>query len=103
MPRDAGLQALRDLRALVDRSDWRIGFPVEVRTSPADGIPLSPASDHDTLYLAVTPTPRPTTAATSARWRTSCVRYGGRPHWGKLHSRTAGDLEPPTPAGGTSR
>jgi FAD/FMN-containing dehydrogenase len=93
VPRDVGLQALRDLRALVDRSDWRIGFPVEVRTSPADGVPLSPASDHDTLYLAVH-----TNAQSDHRGYFRAVedvlrRYGGRPHWGKLHNRTAEDLE----------
>ena len=92
VPLDVGLEALRELRALVDRSDWRIGFPVEVRTSPADGIPLSVASDRDTLYLAVH-----TNAQSDHRGYFRAVedvmrRYGGRPHWGKLHNRTAEDL-----------
>ena len=39
-----------------------------------------------------TPTRSPTTATTSARSRTLLSSYGGRPHWGKLHSRTAEDL-----------
>jgi L-gulonolactone oxidase len=92
VPRDAGLQALRDLRALVDRSDWKIGFPVEVRTSPADGIPLSAAGEQDTLYLAVH-----TNAQSDHRGYFRGVEevmrsHGGRPHWGKLHHRTAEDL-----------
>ena len=92
VPRDAGLQALRDLRALVERSDWRIGFPVEVRTSPADGVPLSPASADDTLYLAVH-----VNAQSDHRDYFNAVEalmrsHGGRPHWGKLHNRTAEDL-----------
>ncbi|HYI53176.1 MAG TPA: D-arabinono-1,4-lactone oxidase [Microlunatus sp.] len=93
VPRDAGLHALRDLRTLVEHSDWRIGFPVEVRTAPADGVPLSPASADDTVYLAVH-----VNAQSDHRDYFNAVEalmrsHGGRPHWGKLHSRTAEDLE----------
>ncbi len=97
VPRDVGLQALRDVRALIDRSDWRIGFPVEVRTSPADGIALSPAGEHDTLYIAVHTNARSDHRDYFGAVEEILLRYDGRPHWGKLHNRTAEDLEPAYP------
>jgi L-gulonolactone oxidase len=97
VPREAGLQALREVRALIDRSDWRISFPVEVRTAPADDIALSTASGRDSTYLAFHVNKqtdhRPYFEAVERVLRS----YDGRPHWGKLHTRTVGDLEPAYP------
>ena len=97
LPRAVGLDALREVRALVDRSDWRIGFPVEVRTAPADDVPLSAATGRDSLYLAFHTNARadhrPYFDAVEAVVRD----HGGRPHWGKLHGRTAADLAPAYP------
>jgi L-gulono-1,4-lactone dehydrogenase len=93
VPREAGLQALADVRALIDRSDWRISFPVEVRICPADDVPLSAAFDRDTVYLAFHTNPQ-TDHRDYFRGVEDILRgYDGRPHWGKLHNRTAGDLE----------
>ncbi len=97
VPREAGLPALREVRALVERSDWRIGFPVEVRAAPADDVPLSLAHGRDTVYLAfhvnAQSDHRPYFHAVEDVMR----GYEGRPHWGKLHTRTAADLEPAYP------
>jgi FAD/FMN-containing dehydrogenase len=38
VPREALVETLRELKAMVDRSDLRVSFPVEVRTAPADDI-----------------------------------------------------------------
>ena len=53
LPRAAAVAALRELKALVERSAFKVSFPVEVRTAPADDIALSTASGRDTAYLAV--------------------------------------------------
>ncbi|MEU3063409.1 D-arabinono-1,4-lactone oxidase [Streptomyces subrutilus] len=89
LPRENAVAALRELRALVDRSDLRISFPVEVRTAPADDITLSTASGRDTAYVAVhmyrgTPYRAYFTAAERI-----FTAHGGRPHWGKVHTRDA--------------
>ncbi|KIF07731.1 FAD-linked oxidoreductase [Streptomyces sp. RSD-27] len=89
LPRERAVQALRELRAMVDRSDLRISFPVEVRTAPADDITLSTASGRDTAYIAVhmyrgTPYRAYFTAAERI-----FTAHGGRPHWGKVHTRDA--------------
>ncbi|MEU3403037.1 D-arabinono-1,4-lactone oxidase [Streptomyces sp. NPDC006670] len=89
LPRERAVEALRELKAMVDRSDLRISFPVEVRTAPADDIPLSTASGRDTAYIAVhmyrgTPYQAYFTAAERI-----FTAHGGRPHWGKVHTRDA--------------
>jgi len=92
VPRPAVLDALRELKAMVDHSDLRISFPVEVRTAPADDIPLSTASGRDSAYLAVhvyrgTPYQQYFTAAERI-----LTAHDGRPHWGKIHTRDADHL-----------
>ncbi|NXY98387.1 FAD-binding protein [Streptomyces sp. BR123] len=89
LPREHAVAALRELKAVVDRSRLRISFPVEVRTAPADDITLSTASGRDTAYIAVhmykgTPYQAYFTAAERI-----FTAYGGRPHWGKVHTRDA--------------
>lgn len=89
VPRAAVVDTLRELKAMVDRSDLRVSFPVEVRTAPADDITLSTASGRDSAYVAIhmfrgTPYQRYFTAAERI-----FVAHEGRPHWGKLHTRDA--------------
>ncbi|MGH3324940.1 MAG: D-arabinono-1,4-lactone oxidase [Streptomyces sp.] len=92
LPRREAMGALRELKQLVERSRFRVGFPVEVRTAPADDIPLSTASARETAYIAVhmyRGTPHEGYFTAAERIMTA---HGGRPHWGKLHSRDAGYL-----------
>ena len=84
--------ALAELRALIAGRDWRISFPVEVRVTPADALWLSTAYGRDSAYVAfhvyhASPHEnyfRETEAVMTAA--------GGRPHWGKMHTRDAGYL-----------
>ncbi|MEU5509023.1 D-arabinono-1,4-lactone oxidase [Streptomyces fungicidicus] len=89
IPREALVDTLRELKAMVDRSRLRVSFPVEVRTAPADDITLSTASGRDTAYIAVhmfkgTPYQGYFTAAERV-----FTAHEGRPHWGKIHTRDA--------------
>lgn len=89
VPREALVETLRELKAMVDRSILRISFPVEVRTTPADDIALSTASDRDSAYIAIhqykgTPYQAYFTAAERI-----FTAHEGRPHWGKIHTRDA--------------
>ncbi|GAA1412914.1 D-arabinono-1,4-lactone oxidase [Kitasatospora putterlickiae] len=89
VPRAAAGEVLRELRAMVERSGWRISFPVEVRFAPADEVWLSTAHGRDTAYIAVhlyRGTPEQGYFTAVERLMTG---YGGRPHWGKLHTRDA--------------
>ncbi|GAA2490762.1 D-arabinono-1,4-lactone oxidase [Streptomyces gobitricini] len=92
LPREAAVEALRELKAMVDRSPLRVSFPVEVRTAPADDITLSTASGRDSAYIAVhmyKGTPYRSYFTAAERILTA---HGGRPHWGKLHTRDAAYL-----------
>ncbi|MFI0715141.1 D-arabinono-1,4-lactone oxidase [Streptomyces inhibens] len=92
LPRAAAVAALGELKALVERSDFKVSFPVEVRTAPADDLALSTASGRDTAYIAVhmyRGTPFEAYFAAAERIMTA---HDGRPHWGKLHTREAGYL-----------
>ncbi|WP_413471040.1 D-arabinono-1,4-lactone oxidase [Streptomyces peucetius] len=89
LPRQAAVTALREVRAMVERSPLRVSFPVEVRTAPADDIALSAASGRDTAYIAVhmyRGTPYRSYFTAVERIMTA---LGGRPHWGKIHTRDA--------------
>ncbi len=100
VPRAAVPEALNRIRSLIDEKGWTIGFPVEVRFTAADDIPLSTASGRETGYLAVhvykgmphEPYFRGVEAIMDS--------LDGRPHWGKLHFQTAADACPPVPAMG---
>ncbi|MGA5703428.1 D-arabinono-1,4-lactone oxidase [Peterkaempfera bronchialis] len=89
VPRAAATEVLRELRALVERSDWRISFPVEVRTAPADDLWLSTASGRDTCYIAVHLYRGTADRGYFAEVERIMTAHQGRPHWGKLHTRDA--------------
>jgi L-gulonolactone oxidase len=97
VPRSAGLEALREVRRWIDASDLRISFPVEVRTTPADDIALSTSSARESMYLAFHVNAQTDHTAYFAGVEDILRRYDGRPHWGKLHTRTAADLQPAYP------
>ncbi|WP_240138510.1 D-arabinono-1,4-lactone oxidase [Streptomyces sp. MUM 178J] len=89
VPREAAVAALREVRAMIDRSPLRVSFPVEVRTAPADDIALSTASGRESAYVAVhmyRGTPYRAYFTAVERIMTA---HGGRPHWGKVHTRDA--------------
>lgn len=89
VPREALVETLRELKAMVDRSPLRVSFPVEVRTAPADDITLSTASGRESAYIAVhmfRGTPHQAYFTAAERIFTA---HGGRPHWGKVHTQDA--------------
>ncbi|MGW0120054.1 D-arabinono-1,4-lactone oxidase [Streptomyces sp. NPDC003327] len=89
LPREAAVAALRELKAMVEGSPLKVSFPVEVRTAPADDIPLSTAFGRETVYIAVhlyKGTPHHGYFTAVERIMTA---HGGRPHWGKIHTRDA--------------
>ncbi len=85
MPLDEIPAALHELRAMIDRSGWAIGFPVEVRAAAADENWLSTAHGRESGYIAVhrffKDDPEPYFRAAEEIF----LAHGGRPHWGKMH------------------
>jgi FAD-linked oxidoreductase len=89
LPRRVAVPVVRELRRLTTRGPWRIAFPVQIRLAPADDVWLSTAYGRDTVYLACHAYPRTDYRGWFAAAEELFVSYGGRPHWGKLHTRDA--------------
>jgi FAD-linked oxidoreductase len=98
VPREALPEAFAGLRAAVDRHARAVMFPVEVRVAPADDVPLSTASGRDSAYLAVHVHRGQPHESYFGAVESVMVGLGGRPHWGKLHTRTAEYLRTAYPA-----
>ncbi|MUM36077.1 D-arabinono-1,4-lactone oxidase, partial [Mycolicibacterium sp. CBMA 361] len=84
--------AFDDVRNLITQKGWRIGFPIEVRATAADENWLSTAHGRRSAYLAVHRYVRDDPTEYFAAVEQIMRRYDGRPHWGKMHNRTAADL-----------
>lgn len=97
LPREAGLTALREVRRLIEASNWRISFPVEIRMTPADDLTLGTSSGRESIYLAFHVNRRTDHAAYFGGVEEILRVHGGRPHWGKVHTRSAADLAPVYP------
>jgi FAD-linked oxidoreductase len=89
VPRAALADVLGEVRALFRRRDWRISFPIEVRVAPADDVWLSTAHGRDSGYIAIHVPRYSEHEEYFADVEAIMTSAGGRPHWGKMHSRSA--------------
>ncbi|SHL14003.1 FAD-linked oxidoreductase [Pseudonocardia thermophila] len=92
VPRAAVHEAIAGLRGAAERHARAVTFPVEVRFLGADDIPLSTASGRDTVYIAVHVHRGQPHEAYFGAVESVMTALHGRPHWGKLHTRTAAQL-----------
>ena len=97
IPRANASEALSAIRDLVDDGGHRVSFPVEVRFAAADDIPLSTAHGRETCYLAVHLARGIPNEPYFRGVEAIMDRFGGRPHWGKVHFQTAETLAPRYP------
>jgi FAD-linked oxidoreductase len=89
VPRAALADVLGEVRDLFRRRDWRISFPIEVRVTPADDVWLSTAHGRDSGYIAIHVQRSARHEEYFADVEAVMTSAGGRPHWGKMHTRTA--------------
>ena len=89
IPVEAVPEAVTAVRALIDRRGWRIEFPIEVRVAASDDLWLSTASGRATGYIAVHRYWRNDPTEYFAAVEQIMLAHGGRPHWGKMHTRGA--------------
>jgi L-gulono-1,4-lactone dehydrogenase len=92
VPRAALADVLSEVRSLFRRRDWRISFPIEVRVTPADDVWLSTAYDRDSAYVAIHVYHSAPHERYFADVEAVMTSVGGRPHWGKMHTRDANYL-----------
>jgi L-gulonolactone oxidase len=94
LPRAALPEAFAALRKIIDSLPDRISFPVEVRFTAGDDIWLSHGHGRDNAYIAIHQFVGMPYERYFRAFEEVCAGLGGRPHWGKMHYRTAGDLRP---------
>jgi len=92
VPSEQGADCLREIRQYVVGKGVRVHFPVELRFARGDDIWLSPAYCRDTAYIAVHQYRGMPHEEYFAGVEAIFKNHDGRPHWGKLHTRTAADL-----------
>jgi L-gulonolactone oxidase len=92
VPRAAGAEALNRIRRFVEDSGLLLNFPVEVRFTAPDDIPLSTASERESCYLAVHVYQGMDHEPYFDGVEAITTELEGRPHWGKLHAQTAASL-----------
>jgi L-gulonolactone oxidase len=92
VPRAALREAFAGVQAAAQRHARSVTVPVEVRVAAADDVPLSTASGRDSAYLAVHVHRGQPHEAYFGAVEQVMAALGGRPHWGKLHTRTAAEL-----------
>lgn len=97
VPRTSLAHVLDEIDKWLQRSGEQVVFPVEVRLTAADNIPLSPAFGRETCWIAVHQYYRRAHETYFTAVEAIARDVDGRPHWGKLHYRTAEDLAPAYP------
>lgn len=97
LPRAAIPDAVREVRATIERKRWNISFPIEVRSAAADDVWLSTAYGRESGYIAVHRYYREDPTEYFRAVEAIMREHDGRPHWGKLHfqyTASLGDLYP---------
>ena len=92
LPVEALVPALREIRAMVDRKGYLLNFPVEVRFTKGDDVPLSTAYGRDSAYIAVHVYKGMECQPFFRDVEDILRAYDARPHWGKMHYREADEL-----------
>jgi L-gulonolactone oxidase len=92
IPFDAVPDAIARIADLVRSLPFPPLFPIEVRASAADDIPLSTASSRASGWIAVHQYVGAPHEAYFQGVEQIMNDYAGRPHWGKLHFQTAATL-----------
>jgi L-gulono-1,4-lactone dehydrogenase len=97
IPIEAAKEAFGRVRKYIEDSGIMLSFPIEVRFTAPDDIPLSTASGRPSAYIAVHVFEGTHYHAYFEAVEDIMDDYGGRPHWGKLHFQTAETLAPRYP------
>ncbi|MBB4738503.1 L-gulonolactone oxidase [Actinoplanes octamycinicus] len=97
VPREALPEVIDALPRLIDSLPFKVLFPVEVRFTGPDDVWLSHGYGRESAYIAVHQFLGSPYEPYFKALEALCEPLGGRPHWGKLHYRTAADLRPAYP------
>lgn len=92
IPIESFKEVKRDVQRAFDKHKFDVHFPTENRFVKGDDIWLSPAYERDSAYIAFhVYKPNPYKGYFKVM-EDICASVGGRPHWGKMHTRTFNEL-----------
>ncbi|BBI35355.1 D-arabinono-1,4-lactone oxidase [Cohnella abietis] len=92
LPVEAMEPVIREMREKMALNKYNVHFPIECRFAKGDHIWLSPAYERDSAYIAVHMYKGMPHEIFFADMEQIFLSYGGRPHWGKLHTLNAEQL-----------
>ncbi len=79
-------EVLAEVHRAIDTCGIPVGFPIEVRATAADDVPLSTAKGRESCYIAAHRYHRDDYREFFRVLEPILVAAGGRPHWGKHHT-----------------
>jgi FAD-linked oxidoreductase len=92
VPYEKGADTVKEIVEVIRKRGISTGFPIEFRTVAADDVWLSPFFHRESATIGVHQSAKvdanPLFEACEAVFRNN----GGRPHWGKIHTRTRAEL-----------
>ena len=89
VPLAAGPACMEEITSVLAETSNGVFFPVEYRCVAGDDFMLSPFSDGPRVAIAIHQYHKQDHRPLFARIEPILLRYGGRPHWGKLHGLNA--------------
>jgi FAD-linked oxidoreductase len=93
VPASNGADCIREIAEVIRNRKIAGVFPIEFRFVKADDIWISPFYKRDAVTISVHQYHRQSYDALFGAAEAIFKRYGGRPHWGKLHTLKAADFE----------
>lgn len=93
VPAARGLECLQEVIDTIRRHDFPVFFPIEYRYTAADDTWLSPFSQRAGASISIHQYAEQDYREVFAAVEPVLKKYGGRPHWGKLHTLVARDLQ----------
>jgi hypothetical protein len=85
LPLETGVDAIKEIADFLNTTTDFVMFPVEIRTSKKDDIPLSPGYGRDSIWIAVHTYSKDNHQEIFKNCEKIFLKYNGRPHWGKFH------------------
>jgi len=92
IPAEHAGAVITEIQDCIERNQFEVHFPLECRFVHSDDIWLSPAYQRESSYIAVHMYRGMPYQSYFQHIEEIFKRYQGRPHWGKMHTRTAAEL-----------
>ena len=96
-PREHCVEAVREVKEMIESKRYAVPFPLEVRFAAPDDAFLAPTYGRETCHFSAHQFEKMEWRSYFADFEKIMDTVDGRPHWGKRHSQTAATLAPRYP------